>query len=158
MTESEIVRYVTESLGGVDVVVASEENGAPEVSWGDTFFFYDPEGDIPADRRFPFATIVTQDYGDFDAKSQLDRPGVFRVNMCVSKETFDGLFGGQDLDAHDFAALDTPIPHPVYGPQSWVSVLNPGPATSDLVRRLLAEAHERAAARHERRETRSRER
>jgi hypothetical protein len=63
LTESEIIEFVTGSLAGVDVVVASEANGAPEVSWGDTFFFYDPGGKVPAARRMPFATIVTKDYG-----------------------------------------------------------------------------------------------
>jgi hypothetical protein len=51
---------------------------------------------------------------------------------------------------YDFSALDTPLPHPVYWTQSWVSVLNPGPVTSDLSRSLLTEAHERAIARHKR--------
>jgi hypothetical protein len=44
-------------------VVAS---GAPEVAWGDSFFFYDPDGDAPTDRRMPFATIVTNDYDGND--------------------------------------------------------------------------------------------
>jgi hypothetical protein len=155
MTESEIVQFVTEAFEGVDVVVASADNGAPEAAWGDTFFSYDPAGDTPANRRFPFATLVIHDYEGFDTESNLDRPGVFRVNAWVSKETFDGLFGGRDSrDDHDLAALDTPIPHPVYGAQSWVSVLNPGPATDELTRTLLAEAHERAVARHQRRASR----
>lgn len=148
MTQSEIVEFVRGALEGVDVVVASADNGAPEAAWGDTFFSY-------GDARFPFATIVIHDYGGFDTASDLDRPGVFRVNAWVSKETFDGLFGGRGGgDEHDFAALDTPVPHPIYGAQSWVSVLNPGPATGELVRTLLAEAHERAVARHERRTSR----
>ncbi|MBA2472764.1 MAG: hypothetical protein H0V41_11195 [Pseudonocardiales bacterium] len=33
---------------------------------GRAIFFYDPDGDVPADRRFPFATIVTNDYDGFD--------------------------------------------------------------------------------------------
>lgn len=159
MTESEIVAFVTGTFEGVDVVVASADNGAPEAAWGDTFFFYDPSGDIPADRRFPFATIVVHDYEGFDTASNLDRPGVFRVNAWVGKETFDGLFGGSGRgggtgDDHDFTALDTPLPHPIYGAQSWVSILNPGPATDDLAKSLLAEAHQRAVARHERRASR----
>jgi hypothetical protein len=93
MTESEIVQFLASSFAGVDVVVASEANGAPEVSWGDSFFFYDPDDDVPADHRFPFATIVTQDYEGFDTRSDLDRPGVFRLNMWVSKATFQRLFG-----------------------------------------------------------------
>jgi hypothetical protein len=151
MTEAEIVAFVT-SLEGVDVVVASEEGGAPEVAWGDSFFFYDPAGDTPADRRFPFATIVIGDYPDFDMASNLDRPGVFRLNVSVSKDTFAGLFGGAPGD-HDFTTLDTPIPHPIYGAQGWVSILNPAAATSDLARELLVEGHDRARSRFHRRST-----
>ena len=40
-------------------VTASSGNGVPEVSWGDSFFFYDPYQ--TADRRHRFATIVTRD-------------------------------------------------------------------------------------------------
>jgi len=43
MTQDEVVGYVTRELEGTIVVVASEESGAPEVAWGDTFFFYDPD-------------------------------------------------------------------------------------------------------------------
>jgi hypothetical protein len=84
---------------------------------------------------------------------------VFRVNIWVSKKTFQRMFDTRGADVYDFTALDTPLPHPVYGAQSWVSILNPGPATSDLTRSLLTEAHERAIARHNRRRSRkSRER
>ena len=93
MNEAEITRYITETFSGVDVLVASRENGAPEVAWGDTFFSYDPGRDLPADRRFPFATIVTKDYGEFDSASDLNREGVFRLNVGVGKETFAALFG-----------------------------------------------------------------
>jgi hypothetical protein len=152
MTEDEIVAFVRDTLTGVDILVASEEGGAPEVAWGDTFFSYDPDGTLPADRRFPFATIVTNDYPDFDTASELSRPGVFRLNTWVSRETFARLFPGYPEDAEpDFTALDTPMPHPIYGAQSWVSIICPGPATADLARSLLTEAHRRAVERHDRR-------
>ena len=61
-------------------------------AWGDTFFFYAPSRDVPADRKFPFATIVTKDYGEFDGASDLNREGVFRLNVGVGKETFAALF------------------------------------------------------------------
>ena len=154
MTESEIVQFVTETFEGLAVVVASEADGTPEAAWGDTFFYYDPDGSEPADRRIPFATIVTSDYEGFDTESDLNRPGVFRVNAWVSKATFLDLFGRDWQAGHDFAALDTPLPHPIYGAQSWVSILNPGPATSELTKTLLTEAHARAVARHERRAAR----
>jgi hypothetical protein len=42
----------------------------------------------------------------------------------------------------------------VYGPQSWLSVLNPGTETGDKVKALLAEAHERARTRYEKQRAR----
>lgn len=148
MEQTEIVRYVETTCPGVDVEVASAEGGAPEIAWGDTFFIYDPERNLEGARRFPFATIVTKDYGDFDNASNLDRPGVFRLNVGVSKETFDRLFG--EGGEHDFTALDRLMPHPVYGRNHWVSVLNPGEATFASVKPLLAEAYEIAVKRHDR--------
>src|SRR5262249_44735755 len=85
--EVSITRYITDTFDGVDVVVASRETGAPEVAWGDTFFSYDPDRDLEPKHRMPFATIVTKDYGDFDRASNLNRPGVFRLNIGVSKDT-----------------------------------------------------------------------
>ena len=76
-----------------------------------------------------------------DQASDLNRPGVFRLNIGVSKSTFQSLFGAAPEAEHDFTALDRLMPHPVYGKMYWVCVLNPGPATSDAVRGLLAEAY-----------------
>lgn len=81
MTTDEIIRFVTDELGGTLVVVASEENGAPEVAWGDAFFIYDFEKRTPPERHFPFATIVTNDYPGFDESSELSRDGVYRLNV-----------------------------------------------------------------------------
>jgi hypothetical protein len=66
--------------------------------------------------------MVVKDYGEFDARSNLDRPGVFRLNIGISKKAYDSLFPA-DGD-HDFTALDTLMPHPVYGVNHWVCVLN----------------------------------
>ena len=148
MDEGEITDYIRNSLAGVDVVVASQENGAPEMAWGDSFFIYDPNRDLDEPHRFPFATIVTQDYGGFDELSDLDRPGVFRLNIGVSKETYASLF--PDDDQYDFAALDRLMPHPVYGRNHFVCVLNPSAATFESIKPLLAEAHQIAVRRAQR--------
>ena len=157
MDEASITRYIADTFDGVDVVVASSETGAPEIAWGDTFFSYDPERNLEPKHRFPFATIVTKDYGDFDCASQLNRPGVFRLNIGVSRETYRSLFGPQPPSAaagnavgtgHEFTALDQIMPHPIHAPQSWVCVLNPSEATFEAVRLLLAEAYDLAVRRH----------
>lgn len=135
------MEWATEALLGTAVVVASGANGAPEAAWGDSFFFYGN------DRRFPFATIVTQDYRDFDTASDLDRPGAFRVNLWVGRSALRRLLGSQQPDPVDYRAPDVLLPHPIYAAQGWVCIVNPGPATSDLLRSLLSEAHARAVAR-----------
>ncbi len=145
MDESAITEYITSTFAGVDAEVGSAEGGAPEIAGGDTFFVYDPERSLAGAKRFPFATIVTKDYGDFDNASKLDRHGVFRLNIGVSPETFDGLFGTGD--ERDFTALDTLMPHPVYGSYHWVSVLNPSEATFETLKPLLREAYQRAVRR-----------
>jgi hypothetical protein len=145
MDPASITRDIASAFPGLDVVVASAENGAPEIAWGDTFFIYDPNRDLDEARRFPFATIVTKDYGDFDNASKLDRPGIFRLNIGVSKQTFAKLFGAES--EHDFAALDVLMPHPVYGRNHFVCVLNPSVATFESIRPLLKEAYEIAVKR-----------
>jgi hypothetical protein len=158
MDQASIIQYVTDTFAGVDVV-RPEERGGPEIAHGDTFFIYDPERNLPPTDQLPFATIVTKDYGDFDRASNLDRPGVFRLNVGVEKESFRALFGhapsgGADA-GYDFTALDRLMPHPVYAAQCWVSILNPGDATfQQQVRPLLAKAYELATARHARRQAR----
>ncbi len=150
--QDQVVDFVARELEGTVVFVASEENGAPEVAWGDIFFFYDPDGITAPEKRLPYATVVVNDYPGFDELSELKRPGVFRVNAWVGKETFDRLVGTWDPSTIDHAALDRVIPHPVYGSQSWLSVLNPGPATEAVVEDLLVEAHARARKRYRKRQ------
>ncbi|MFC7446359.1 DUF6194 family protein [Rhodococcus daqingensis] len=151
MGAADIIELVA-GMAGVHVLTASRATGAPEAAWGDTFFSYDPDGDLPADRRFPFATIVTTDYDGFDTASNLNRPGVFRLNISVGRDRFRDLVGhspaahAEHGDGIDYGALDRLLPHPVYASQAWVSILNPGAATAALARALLAEAHARATA------------
>ena len=148
MDEDSIRRYVAETFRGVDVDVASQESGAPEIAWGDTFFIYDPDRNLEGAARFPFATIVTKDYGEFDRASNLDRPSVFRLNIGVGKKTYASLF--PDDSKHDFTALDRLLPHPVYGKNHWVCVLNPSDSTFRSLRPLLAEAYSIAVGRQTR--------
>ena len=153
MTEDEIVRTFSD-LPGVVTLIASKENGAPEVAWGDSFFFYDPDNAIPEDRRLPFATIVINDYPGFDTASNLNRPGVFRLNLAIGRDRFSELFGlspaefAKQPNEFDFTALDRIIPHPVYAKQGWISVLVPGAGTEDQVGQLILQAYERARGRY----------
>jgi hypothetical protein len=150
MDQASIIRFVSTTFSGVDAFVGSEANGSPEIAWGDTFFIYDPHRNLEGARRFPFATIVTKDYGDFDNASNLDRPDVFRLNIGLSRETCTSLF--EDGAEHDFTALDRLMPHPVYGRNHWISVLNPSVATFESIEPLLREAYDRAVQRYARSE------
>lgn len=138
--------WIRANLTDVRIVVASEDNGAPEGSWGDIFVLHD----LPdvTDSAFPFATIIVQDQPGFDDRSDLDRAGVFRVNMQVGRDRAAELLpegrGGEDTD---FTEFDRVLPHPVYAAQGYVCVVNPAEATTDLVQQLLGEAHERSRAR-----------
>ncbi|TDB74150.1 hypothetical protein E1165_15350 [Micromonospora sp. KC723] len=124
-----MIRYIRDTFEGVD---------APEAR-GDTFFIYDPWRDLPDSRRMPFATIVTGDH-EYDSASALDRPGAWRLNIGLTRARYARLFPTVPVDV-DHRVVDTLLPHPVYAPQRWVCVVNPGAGTEALVRDLLDEAY-----------------
>lgn len=105
---------------------------------GDVFAIYDPRGDLPPRRQMPWATVVTSD-NPYDDTSQLDRPGLFRLNIGLTRDRFTELV--HPAREHDPTALDVFFPHPLYGPQHWVCVINPR-ETWPAARNLLVEAHE----------------
>ncbi|TDQ54337.1 DUF6194 family protein [Actinorugispora endophytica] len=151
MDIDEIIGHVS-ALEGVLVLRPGPGDGSPEISWGDVFFYYAPDGVVP--KVQPFATVVTKDYpGDRD--SRLDRPGAFRVNVSAGSAEFLRWTGREPRDAapHDTdpATADAVLPHPVYGGLGWLAVVDPGPRTAAPVRDLLRTAHHLARARHRRR-------
>ena len=133
MNESSVVDYITKTFPEVETTS----------SFGYTFFFYRSE------RKLPFATLIASDY-DYDRISNLDRPGVFRLNIGISKQTFQSLFGTTKVDVsnYDFTALDVIMPHPDYAKQHFVCVLSPSETTFERVGALLAEAYDIAVRRY----------
>ena len=140
MTEAEITQYICSSFSDIQIATAN----------GNSFYYHGPEGTIP-ERTFPFATLVGSD--EYDKTSNLDREGVFRLNIGVSKATYNSLLGtippapgdsGIVETGHDFTVLDEIMPHPIYGHMAWICVLNPGKATIETVKSLLKEAYETA--------------
>lgn len=129
MTEDTLTQYLIDMLAG----------GHFEMADDNTFFFHDDGNE------FPFATIVTKDSAS-DKASQLDRGGLYRLNIGVSKASFQGLFGDAQ-EPVDHTALDTLMPHPVYARMHWLSVINPSAKTFERVKPLLAEARELAMSR-----------
>jgi hypothetical protein len=138
------------ALPEVECLLADEGSGAPEISWGDRFFF------IGSERRRPFATIVERDVPGWDEDSRLDRAGIFRLNIDIGREEFQRRFGypPREFPEHrqkiDFARFDEIFPHPAYGTHGWASVLNPSQERLPDVDRLLGHAHHRARNRHQR--------
>ncbi|BDT93712.1 hypothetical protein IFM12275_36880 [Nocardia sputorum] len=154
MTIDEIIDFVS-ALDGVLTLRPGPGDGSPEISWGDTFFYYSPDGVVPKATQ-PFATIVTKNYPG-DESSRLDRPDTFRVNIAAGKEAFTYWTGHTPRESSppdDPSAADTVIPHPVYASAGWLSIINPGPRTADPTRTLLHTAYQLARARRERRPTR----
>lgn len=153
LTKNDIITFMSD-ISGVVAMTADESNGAPRAAWGDSFFFYAPEGDPQSDRRMPFATIVTQDYVGFDTMSDLNRHDIFRLNIAVGRTVFQELLGyppaahGEHTSDFDYTITDQLLPHPVYAAQAWVCVLNPGNKTADRAKDLLTDAYLRAAQRY----------
>ncbi|WP_035295096.1 DUF6194 family protein [Actinocatenispora sera] len=124
----------------------------PEIAWGDHFFYYAPDGQVPQ-REQPYATIVTKNYPD-DDECDLDAPDRWRLNIHVGTAAFVELTGENpraEATPRDRTATDVVFPHPLYRTQGWVSIVNPGERTGELAVRLLRQAHEAARRRAERR-------
>ena len=110
MYEAAVRHYIESTFAGLDIERGSD----------DLFYFYDPARSLPPGRRIPFATLVTGDH--YEHVSNLDRPGVYRLNFGVKPATYHSMFGTQPgwpsdgaaaVDTgHDFAALDEVMPHP----------------------------------------------
>ncbi|GAA5532922.1 DUF6194 family protein [Deinococcus aluminii] len=143
MDEDAVREAMTRRYADTEVVESS----------GNFFFQVRPGQEAGPDRWRPFATLVTNDL--YDQASGLDRPGVFRLNIGVSPETYRSLFGelprgngASVIDTgHDYTVLDRLMPHPLYAPLAWVCVLNPTAGTFQALQPLLDEAHRRAARR-----------
>jgi len=133
MDESSVADYITQTFPDVETTT----------NFGYTFFFY------RSDQKFPFATLIASDT-EYDRISNLDRPGVFRLNIGVSKQTFQSLFGIEAVNVkdYDYTALDVILPHPEYAQYHFICVLSPSEATFERIRSLLAEAYEIAVRRY----------
>lgn len=126
MESADIHRHIVENFPGTHVMEG----------FGDLFYIHDPNRDLPDERLQPWATLVHSDV--HDQASDLNRDGVFRLNIGLPRGDFTALF--PVAAEHDLTALDVLMPHPVYGGQGWVCVLNPVTAWP-AARDLLAVAH-----------------
>lgn len=132
ITAQDVTDYIASTFDNIYIQTMPET--------GNTFVFYDP------DLKFTFATVVTND--EYDQFSDLDRPDVYRVNMGITKQTFQSFFGpkpkeGDEVPTYDYTAINQLMPHPVYGMMYWVSIINPDDTNfENVVKPLLKEAYD----------------
>lgn len=103
---------------------------------GTSFFF------VGDDQRLPLATILTN--SAHDSYSNLDREGVFRLNISLTKEDFRSL--GFQEEPRDFTALDTILPHPEYGMMHYICILNPSRESFTRLQPMLAASYQKKLA------------
>ncbi|MEY8404305.1 DUF6194 family protein [Oscillospiraceae bacterium 44-34] len=117
-------------------------------SWGETGVFYNPGHVL---KRGIYVLTIKEKDGKNDQASQLDRPGMYRVNLGPRKQTYVNLFGSVpkrppkggvvELEM-DFAQTDILLPHPVYAWMGWVCTLNPSKHTFEELKPLILESYE----------------
>ena len=140
MKPEEILEYCMENLEGSVLVE----------SWGEKAIFYNPGRAL---KRGVYILTVKEKAGNNDRGSKLNRPGIYRVNLGVRKETFVKLFGAVpqrpgaggivEMD-YDFSTVDRFLPHPVYAWMGWLCVLNPSEKTFEDLKPYIQEAYEYA--------------
>ena len=127
-------------------IISTFKDVETDVNLGYTFFFYKD------DHMHAFATIASTG-NEYEKISALDRLGVYRLNIGLSRETFQSTFGKGKIDVshYDFTTLDTIMPHPEYSSQFFICVLSPGEAAFEKIRPMLAEAYDVALKRYNKR-------
>ena len=140
MESEEILNYCLEHLEGTVSVS----------SWGEKGIFYHPDNRL---KRGIYILTIKEKDGENDKVSNLDRDGVYRVNLGVRKQTFINMFSTipkrpakgcvVDMD-YDFTETDRIIPHPVYAWMGWLCVLNPSNKTFGKLKPFIDEAYEYA--------------
>lgn len=147
MEPKEILQYCLSRLDGTVRVE----------SWGESGVFYNPGGVL---KRGVYILTVKEKDGANDRASQLNRPGVYRVNLGLRRTAYARLFGpaparppkGGVVEADaDFTALDVLTPHPVYAWMGWIAVLNPSAETFEKLKPLIQESYEFAKEKFARR-------
>ena len=139
MEPKEIIDYCEKNVPDIRIVE----------SWGETGVFYNPQNKF---KRGVYILTIKEKDGDNDKSSNLDRHGVYRLNIGVSRNRFLKHFaeiparpskgGVIDMD-YDFTQMGVLMPHPVYGWMSWVCILNPTVEYfNSSLKELVAEAYE----------------
>ena len=143
----EIVQYVCSTYPGV----------VDDKNWGERALFYNPRRALP---KGTYILSFKECDGRNDSASNLDRAGVYRLNLGISTSRFVEMFGalptrpsaGKTIDgAWDFSALDKLMPHPVYAWMAWVVILSPGRQSFENLKPLIEESYQLAVERFRKR-------
>ena len=126
----------------VELFVEKLEDVQREENFGYIFYF------VGEDHLVPFVSIAASD-NDYDRVSNLNREGVFRINIGVSRETFKALVGNAPAEI-DYTALNVFLPHPEYTKQNFICILNPSGANEETTKKLMIEAYDLAARKQRR--------
>lgn len=115
-------------------------------NWGERALFYNPGRALK--KGIYIATFKERD-GANDSASKLDRGGLFRMNVGLTKSSYFKLFGptpprpsaGHVVSTgHDFTAYDVITPHPIYAWMGWVAVINPSHETFLTIKPYIIES------------------
>lgn len=152
MRPEDLIDYLTRRFDGL----------APQSSWGEISFFYNP-GNALSNGVY-FCTIKDHD-GANDRSSELDRPGVFRLSLGLTAACYERIFGPRPVrpakgtavsTGHDFTQLDVVMPHPIYAWMGWIQVLNPSDETFGSMQSMFVESYEYVVRKFEKSLTRRR--
>lgn len=141
MKPDEVLGYCLNNLEGTILVE----------SWGEKGIFYNPNHIL---KRGIYVLTVKEKDGKNDRGSNLNRQGIYRVNLGLKRPTFQKLFGptparpaagGVVEMPYDFTEINQLLPHPVYAWMGWVSILNPSDSVFNELKPLIQEAYEFAA-------------
>jgi hypothetical protein len=133
MTITQLQNLILESYPGLNLLD----------TYGEKSFFYNPEKLLT--KGIYFATLKEKD-GPNDKASNLDRDGIYRLNLGISKQSYERLFGvkpkrplkGGVVDTgHDFTKINMLTPHPIYAWLSWVAILNPDDDSMSQIKEKL---------------------
>ena len=90
----------------VEKIVTSFNWVVSKSNWGETSLFYNPGKALP--NGVYFCTIMEKN-GDNDKASQLDRSGVFRFSVGISKSSYENLFGPKPKRPSRGCIIDTEL-------------------------------------------------
>lgn len=137
MKPEDILGYVMQNFEGLNLLYLLGEKG----------LFYNPGKKVP---KGTCVVTIREDAKHDKVAGEKGEENWYQVSLCVSRRTFENLFGqtpeqyGEQKDTRGDTPVEVDVimPHPEHGHLSWVAVINPGEATFKKLKPLLKEAYE----------------